>query len=210
MEKYLQPAKYIDSGHPDIQNICLDLTQDCNSANEKAVHIFQYVRDNCHYNMYDISQQFEDYKASSILKKGHAWCLPKAVLLAALGRAVDLPSRLVLAAIRNHRLPPEAEQHLGFNLFFPHIYNQFYLDDKWLSCTATFDKSICEKADLPVVDFDGKEDAILSSTDNQGKPYIDYVEFLGYYDDLPWDIIRENIPRFYGDSYKTWFSMLSD
>jgi transglutaminase-like putative cysteine protease len=210
MKKHLQATEYIDCKHPDIQDICQLLTQNCSSASERASRIFYYVRDNCHYNMYDISQNLKDYRASAILQTGHGWCLSKAVLLAALGRAAGLPSRLALAAIRNYRLPPEVEQYLGFNLFFPHAYNQFYLDDNWLSCAATFDKVICEKADLPVVEFNGKENALFSPTDNQGRAYIDYAEFLGYYDDLPWKVIKENISRFYGESYSLWFPMLDD
>lgn len=202
---YLKSSTFINSDHTSIKELAAELTKECRTDNEKAKNIFYYVRDNCHYNMYSISPEPVTYKASNILANGKGFCVQKAILLAALGRAVELPSRLVLVAIRNHKIPAEALKHVGTNLFFPHAYNQFYLQEQWISTAATFDRKICKEQNVPVVEFDGFHDAVLSPQDLEGNRYIEYVDHFGYFSDYPYDFVFKNLPRYYGDTYKSWF-----
>ena len=201
---YLQATPYIESEHPLIREKAGEITRGLDSNVDKAVKLFNYVRDECHYNMYATTGDIEAYRASAILAKGQGWCVQKAVLLAALCRAVGIPCGLLLVTIRNHKSPPEALELMQTNVFFPHMYNCIFLNGKWLKAAPTFDREICERTGVPVVNFDGLTDAILPGEDLQGKPYIEYLEDYGVYPDLPWEFILENSYRIYGDLTRHW------
>lgn len=201
---YLQATPYIESEHPLIREKAEKITRGLKSEVEKAVKLFNYVRDECHYNMYATTGDIEAYRASAILAKGQGWCVQKAVLLAALCRAAEIPCGLLLVTIRNHKSPPEAVELMQTNVFFPHMYNCIFLNGQWLKAAPTFDREICERTGVPVVNFDGLNDAILPDKDLQGNPYIEYLENYGMYPDLPWDFILENSYRIYGDLTESW------
>jgi len=200
---YLKPTFTIESDHKKIIETARNLTRDCLSNKDKAVKLFYFVRDSIPYNIYMISVFIEDFKASRILKWGKGYCVQKAVLLAALGRAVDIPSRLVFASIRNHRVPAHIFQKMG-NLFPRHGYNQFFLNGKWVSAAATFDKNLCKKNGFPTVEFDGEKDAVLPDKDLEGKPFIEYVEKFPPTEDLPFDWIAEMVSERVGPDKRSW------
>jgi len=204
MEIYLKPTPTIDAAHERIIEVARNLTKDCSNDEEKAVKLFYFVRDSIRYNMYMISVFIEDFKASRILEWGKGYCVQKAVLLAALGRASGIPSRLVFAKIRNHRVPAHIFQMMKTNTFPRHGYNQFFLNGRWVSAAATFDRGLCEKNGLPPVEFDGKSDAILPEKDLKGEPYIEYVEKFPPKEDLPFDWIRERISKIVGPDKRPW------
>ncbi|MGS0765295.1 transglutaminase-like domain-containing protein [Syntrophomonas curvata] len=201
---YLQATPFIESEHPLIRNLAEQITQGLVSEVDKAVALFNHVRDKCHYNMYATTGDIEAYRASIILAKGQGWCVQKAVLLAALCRAAGIPCGFILASIRNHKSPPEAMELMQTNVFFPHMYNCIFLNGNWLKAAPAFDQEICERTGVPVVVFNGLSDAILPNKDLQGHPFIDYLEDFGIYPDLPWDFILENSRRIYGDLAENW------
>jgi transglutaminase-like putative cysteine protease len=204
MAVYLRPTPTIDSDHERILETATRITGNCSSDVEKAVALFNFVRDSIHYNVYMVSVFIEDFRASRVLEWGRGYCVQKAVLLAALGRAAGVPSRLAFAMIRNHRLPREVFDSIGTNTFPRHGYNQFFLGGKWLSAAATFDRELCEKNGLPTVEFDGKRDAVLPETDSEGSPYIEYLEKFPPRDDVPFDWIRERLVRIVGPDKRPW------
>ena len=204
MEVYLRPTFAIDSDHERIVETAEKLTGGCSSDEEKAVKLFYFVRDSIPYNVYMISVFIEDFKASRILEWGKGYCVQKAVLLAALGRASGVPSRLVFAKIKNHRVPAHVLEKLRTNVFPRHGYNQFYLNERWVSAAATFDRTLCEKNGLPTVEFDGKKDAILPKKDLMGKTYIEYIEKFPPVDDLPFDWIAQRISKIVGPDKRPW------
>ena len=106
------------------------------------------MRDEIPYNVYMISMFKEDFVASTVLERGKGYCVQKAVLLAALGRAVGIPTRLAFAMIRNNRTPQRFVDKVGTNVFPRHGYDQFYLNGAWVSVAATFDRELCEKNGL--------------------------------------------------------------
>jgi transglutaminase-like putative cysteine protease len=148
----------------------------------------------------------EDFRASRILEWGKGYCVQKAVLLAALARAAGIPSRLAFAKIRNHRVPPHIARDIGTDTFPRHGYNQFLLNGNWVSAAATFDQRLCERNDLPCVEFDGKIDAILPEKDLKGRPYIQYIEKFPPREDLPFDWIRARISKIVGPDKRPWLS----
>lgn len=205
MDIYVRPTEVIDADHETIQSTAADLTRGCADSAEKAVRLFYFVRDSIRYNVFMISVFKEDFKASRILDWKKGYCVQKAVLLTALGRAAGIPSRLVFAKIKNHRVPPHIHEKLRVNVFPRHGYNQFYLQERWVSAAATFDKALCDRNGLPVVEFDGENDAVLPQTDLEGHPYIEYLERFPPAEDLPFDWIVERISAIVGPDKRPWF-----
>ncbi len=193
LEIYLQPTFTLNSDHELIVETARNLTKGCSSDEEKAVELFYFVRDSIHYNIYMISLFIEDFKASRVVEWKEGYCVQKAVLLAALGRASGIPTRLLFAKIRNHKVPAHIFQKLGNNIFYRHGYDQFFLNGRWVTVAATFDKDLCEGNGLPTVEFDGIHDAVLPEKDLEGEPYIEYLEKFSPTEDLPFDWIYEAI-----------------
>ncbi|MGV8075086.1 MAG: transglutaminase family protein [Syntrophobacteraceae bacterium] len=203
MEIYLKSTFTIESTHEKIIETAANLTTNCLTNKDKAVKLFYFVRDYIPYNIHMISVFIEDFKASRILEWGKGYCVQKAVLLTALGRAADIPSRLAFACIKNHRVPAHIAQKMG-NVFPRHGYNQFFLNGKWVSAAATFDKNLCEKNGFPSVEFDGEKDAILPDKDLAGRPYIEYIEKFLPAEDLPFDWIAEILMKRVGPDKRSW------
>jgi transglutaminase-like putative cysteine protease len=205
-ELYLKPTEAIDSEHETIRKVAKELTSNCVNEAEKAVKLFYFVRDSISYNVYMISVYLEDFKASTVLQRGKGYCVQKAVLLTALARAAGIPSRLVFAKIRNQRAPAHLIERMGTNVFPRHGYNQFFLNGKWISAAATFDKELCHKNGLRTVEFDGVNGAVLPKTDLNGNPYIEYLEIYGPQADLPLEWIAKEISKIWGPGKRAWLS----
>ncbi len=202
---YLRATSTIDADHEAIREKASELCAPCPADPERARALFLFVRDQIHYNVYMISTFLEDFRASTILERGVGYCVQKAVLLAALGRAVGIPSRLVFAKIRNHRAPAELRSQTGIDVLPSHGYMQFFIKDRWVNATPAFDRSLCERIGVPVCDFDGYHDAILADRDLTGKPYIEYVEKYEPQADLPFEWLRARIAAIWGEK-RAWLS----
>jgi transglutaminase-like putative cysteine protease len=203
---YLRPTEAINSDHETIQEVAEELIRGCSSEAEKVVKLFNFVRDSIRYNVYMISVYPEDFKASTVLARGKGYCVQKAVLLTALGRAAGIPSRLTFAKIRNHRVPAHLIERIKTNVFPRHGYNQFYLGEKWVTAAATFDQELCRRNRFQVVEFDGMHDAILPEIDLDGNPHIEYLEKYGPYADLPIEWIVEPLSKIWGSEKRAWLS----
>ena len=204
LEIYLRPTSTIDSDNEKIREKARLITLDTSNEREKTVKLFYFVRDSIHYNVYMISVFIEDFVASKILEWGKGYCVQKAVLLTALGRASGIPTRMVFARIRNHRVPEKVQNMFGGNVFPRHGYNQFFIEGRWVSVAATFDKKLCKEHRLPTVEFDGKSDSILPDRDLDGNPYIEYLEKFDPREDLPFNWIYEAISKKIGTEKRAW------
>ena len=206
LEIYLRPTSTIDSDNEKIREKARLITLDTSNEREKTVKLFYFVRDSIHYNVYMISVFIEDFVASKILEWGKGYCVQKAVLLTALGRASGIPTRMVFARIKNHQVPEKVKDMFGGNVFPRHGYNQFFIEGRWISVAATFDKRLCDNHQLPTVEFDGKSDAILPDKDLEGSPYIEYLEKFDPQEDLPFDWIYEAISKRIGTQKRAWLT----
>ncbi len=210
MKVFLEPTYTIDSDSDAIAEKAKELTGQCLDMEEKAVRLFYYVRDRVRYNVYMISAFEEDFRASQVLFWKKGYCVQKAVLLAALGRAAGIPSRLAFAKIKNHRVPSHLVRELGTNVFPRHGYNQFFINGKWVSSAATFDRELCRRNGLPLVEFDGKNDAVLPERDLSGRPYIEYLEKFDPTADLPFEWIFRRISKIVGEEKRPWLSKVEN
>ena len=101
-DRYLQPTGMIDSDHDDLIAFAKKAVDGATDPVERARRLFYAVRDGL---VYDVRCPFflpDHYRASSVLKRGRGFCVSKASVLAAAGRAMGIASRLGLADIRNH------------------------------------------------------------------------------------------------------------
>ena len=187
MDQYLLPTYYINSDSKVVtqlaDSICKGLSDDSN----KAKAIFYWVRDKILYDVHSFSPDKSQYKASEIIKNGAGWCVPKACLLAALSRAMGIPSRLHFSDIRNHQITEKLLAEMGSNIFYFHGYTEFYLNSNWVKVTPAFNSELCEKFAHKTVEFDGINDALLHTETINGERHVEYLNDRGVYADLPFE-----------------------
>ena len=183
--RFLTPTAIIDSDHPSILDHAAQVAAGCRSPVEQAVKLYYAVRDPIIYDPYLPFYRAEHYRASSILAQGRGFCVPKASLLCALGRACGIPSRLGFADVRNHLASPRFLEMLGSDLFVYHGYVEFFLEDKWVKATPAFNRELCELHGVEPLEFDGREDSIFHAFNREDRPFMDYVADHGVFADVP-------------------------
>ena len=110
-------------------------------------------------------------RATGVLARGQSWCVPKSVLLAALCRAAGIACRLGYANVRNHMATRKLLEFLGTDVFYYHGYNEIFCAARWVKATVAFNRTLCEKARLAPLDFDGEHDSIYHPV-RSGRPSI--------------------------------------
>jgi transglutaminase-like putative cysteine protease len=186
---FLLPTEFIDSDTPAIRQLAEDLRQ--SDDTQTAIALFEWVRDQIRYDPWTAGDPAAMYKASAILERRSGYCVQKAVVLAALGRAAGIPSRLGFADVRNHKIPDSMREIMGTNLFVFHGYVEFHLEQRWLKATPAFDRESTRRAGALLVELDGSNDALLHPVDPEGHPYIEYVRDRGTYADVPLQELRQ-------------------
>lgn len=185
MDEYLAETEYIDAAHPSILKKAQELTANVQGKRGQAAALFRHVRDGFPYKIiYEIPGR-DYFRASVTLGRGEGFCMPKSVLLAALARAIHIPSRLHFADIRNHILPPTTTERLKTDIMAYHTYVEMFIDGKWVKATPSFDIGFCERFNLVPVDFDGEHDAMLHHLDRSGRVHIEYIVDYGTRADFP-------------------------
>ena len=210
MEKYLGNTPAIDCDNESVKGKAADLTEDQEEVIDRAINLFYFVRDEIKYNPYLLSAHIEDYRASKVLRTGQGWCVQKAVLLAALARAVGIPARLHFADIRNHLLPAKQEELMGTNLFSYHGYTDLYIGGKWVKATPAFDLRLCQENRIIPVEFDGKNNAVFHSHNLDGELHIEHIQDHGHYEDIPLDEMLTAWVEVYGLESREQLSQLLD
>jgi transglutaminase-like putative cysteine protease len=185
-EKYLLPTAIIDSDHERVIRFALDTTEHCrDELLEKAVALYYAVRDGIWYDPYYPFYLPEHYRASNVLKSGRGFCVCKASLLCAVGRACGIPSRVGFADVRNHLATRQLIDMMGSDLFVYHGFTEFYLEGKWVIATPAFNIELCRKHKVVPLEFNGREDSIFQAYNLEKKQFMDYVAYHGSYGDIP-------------------------
>jgi transglutaminase-like putative cysteine protease len=188
---YLKPIPIIDSEHWTIKEKADELTKSQEGVKGKARSLFYFVRDEIKYNPYIPRYLPEHFRASNTLDRKDGFCVQKAVLLAALSRAIGIPARIGFAVIRNHLLPEKMGRMIEGNTLPDHGYAELYLNDRWIKATPVFGLEKCRKNRIVPVEFDGINDAKFHSHTQDGKFHIEYILDRGPYGDVPLHEIRE-------------------
>lgn len=206
MQPYLMPTAIIDSDHEAIKNYAADALSDASDDPvDKAVKLYYAVRDEIWYDPYLPFYRPEHYRASNVLKRGRAFCIGKATLLCALGRASGIASRVGFADVRNHLATKQLLEFLGSDLFTYHGFTEFYLNGEWLKATPAFNIQLCKRHKVTPLEFNGREDSIFHSFNLEKKQFMEYVADHGAYADIPVDEIVDGWRKVYGeDRVQQW------
>jgi transglutaminase-like putative cysteine protease len=198
---YLRATAFIDCDHPAVVEFAESSAEGAADETGRAVRIFYGVRDRIQYDPYGIDLTEERFKASAVLGKKSGYCVEKALLLAAAARAVDIPSRLRFADVRNHLTTERLRQIMKTDRFIWHGYTEMFLKGRWVKATPTFNLSLCERFDVKPLDFDGVHDAVFHEFDRKGNRHMEYLYDHGPFADLPYEMIlaafREHYPMYF-------------
>jgi len=208
-DKYLLPTSIIDSDNENVIRFADSIVGNEADPVETAVRLYYAVRDKIWYDPYYPFYLPEHYRASNILKSRRGFCIPKASLLCALARARGIPTRIGFANVRNHLATKQLLEYMGTDIFAYHGFTEFYLEGKWVRATPAFNKELCLRHNVTPLEFNGLEDSIFHPYNNDNKPFMEYIEYLGTYADVPVDDILEGWGKFYGrDHLSAWIEEL--
>jgi transglutaminase-like putative cysteine protease len=196
---FLRPTDIIDSDDPGLVSLAAKITAGLERPEDRAVALFEYVRDNIRYNPYSPFFLPEHYRPTFTLDRGQGYCVQKAALLVGLARAAGIPARLIFADIRILRFEGPLKEMMATDVFTYHGYVEMFVRDKWLRVTPSFELALCERLGLKPVVFDGTADAIFHKHDLAGRPHVIYVKHHGTYADVPVDEIVAAWKRVYGE-----------
>jgi hypothetical protein len=103
--------------------------------------------------------------------------------------------------LRNNLLPEKTLKWLGTDILPFHGYSELYINGNWVKATPAVDLRTCERGRIVPVEFDGKNDALFSSRNQDGALHIEYLKFRGRYPDVPLDTLWDTVTRYYGSKF---------
>ena len=199
-EAYLAPTRYLDSDNPTVRDFAHEAIAGAAGEREQAVRLFYAVRDGIRYDGLDMTFTPERYMASTVLQRGRAYCIPKAVLLAASARAVGIPSSLGFGDVVNHIAPQRLLDAMETNVFYWHGNTNLFIEGRWVKATPAFNIEMCQKFNVLPLEFDGVHDSLLHPYDAQDNRHMEYVGDHGAFVDFPaqrvFDVMKAAYPRF--------------
>ncbi len=206
---YLLPTDVIDSDHPEVAAFASRTIGEIRDPVEQAVRLYYAVRDGILYDPYSPFYLPEHYRASYILERKRGYCVCKAALLCALGRACGIPSRLGFATVRSHLATRQLVEFMGCDLFVYHGFTEFLLDGKWVKATPAFNRELCNRHKVVPLEFDGRRDSLFQPYNMEQKRYMEYLTYHGTFADLPLDRILMAWEETYGrERVRLWIDLL--
>ena len=207
-EQYLAATQIIDADSKIIIDYAMSAVEGAGDQPvNRAVKLYYAVRDKIWYDPYVPFYRPEHYQSSHILKNGRAFCIGKAGLLCALGRACGIPARVGFADVRNHLATRQLLEYLGSDIFAFHGFTEFYLEGRWIKATPAFNKELCRKARVTPLEFNGREDSIFQPYNEEKKQFMDYVSDHGAFADIPVDRIVRSWETVYGqERVRKWIA----
>lgn len=183
----LRPTRFVDSDSPVVTGYARRAAGDAPDEVERARRLYLAVRDDLRYNPYAIDYRPQAFTASHTLEQGFGFCVTKAAVLAAVARAEGIPARLGFADVRNHLTSPKLRERMGTDVFVFHGYTDLYLGGRWVKATPAFNLSLCERARILPLEFDGENDSIYHPFDVDGRRHMEYLRYRGVHLDVPFE-----------------------
>jgi len=199
LSSYLVPTYFLDSDHPEVIAYAERAVGDATADVERAVRLFYVIRDGILYDPYSFSLERDAYRASAVLRQTRAFCVPKAILLAAGARSLGIPARLGFADVKNHLSSEKLRAQMRTDLFVFHGYAELYLEGAWVKATPAFNLALCERFGTVPLEFDGRSDALLQPYDQSGRRHMEYVHDRGTYADFPFEEMMRAFLETYGN-----------
>ena len=195
--QYLEATAFIDAEHPTVRAFTDRAVGGAPTDSERISRLFAAVRDEIRYDPYRVSYEPRDYVASNVIAAGAAYCVPKAVVLAAAARSLGIPARLGFSDVKNHLQSPKLAERMGTDIFIFHGYSELYVGGAWRKATPAFNAELCARFGVLPLTFDGSADALLHPFAADGSSYMEYIRDRGVYADLPLKLILEEFAAAY-------------
>lgn len=180
----LGATRHIDVDTPAIGELVRSLDLASLPPRARAERVFRFVRDAIRYR-FAAPADPAAYVASRILDDGAGFCVQKALVTCALGRAAGVPTAIVLADLRDRSLSRTIVAALGTDIMFHHGLTAFHVDGAWRIADASLSPDLITRKGYRQVEFDGRSDAVMAATTTDGRPHAEYLAIHGLYADLP-------------------------
>lgn len=195
---YLAPTFYLDGDHPAVRDFAERAAAGAGDARGRAVRLFYAVRDGWRYDPFAIRLEPSHFVASHVLEAKGAFCIPKAILLAAAARAVGIPAGIGLSDVVNHLTSEKLKARMGGKtLFIHHGYAVLWLGDRWLKAAPAFNIELCERFGVHPTEFDGLDHAVFQEFDARNRRHMEYAADHGMWSDFPFERVATDFRAFY-------------
>ena len=196
--EYLRETRFMDFGAASVRAFA-DQAMDGESGEiARAVRLFYAVRDAIRYDPFSMRLDPATYSASHVLAAGYAYCLPKAILLAACARHAGIPAAIGLSDVVNHLVTEKLKARLGGKTYFMHHgYAVLHLDGVWVKAAPAFNIQLCDRFAVRPTEFDGRSNAILQEYDARDRRHMEYVKDHGIWSDFPFEKVAADFRAFY-------------
>lgn len=190
-KEYLSATKVCDVDSPDIKMKSYLLTKKSYSEKQKAIDIFNFVRDEIKYRF-----DYPYTKASETLKKGYGNCFNKTNLQIALLRSCGIYAGYKIYLIKKDVFFPIVPEEIYKLINQPtiHVSCAIYLEEKWIEADPTIDFELYNRIyrnieNWKYSDWEGANEISLPAK------YI--IECEGIYSNI--DLYLLNPPKFWND-----------
>lgn len=203
MKKFLKETAFLNYSHPAFDEFLAGMDLSENAA-EQAIKLYYHVRDTFLCDPFHLDLRPEALTASGILSKKRAWCVEKAIVLAACARKLGIPSQLGYAIVVNHIGTDKLEKYLQKKEIVFHGYVSLFLGEKWVKCTPAFDKKVCRINKVSPLDWDGKNNSMFQEFEGE-QQFMEYVHFYGEFDDVPVNLMNSEMKLYYPHLFKNTY-----
>jgi transglutaminase-like putative cysteine protease len=196
--EYLQSTRFIDSDSEAVRRFAQQTAGAETGDIGRAVKLFYAVRDAVRYDPFSMRLDPEIYVASHVLSAPSAYCIPKAILLAAAARALGIPCAIGLSDVVNHLTTEKLKALMGGTTYFMHHgYAVMYLEGKWVKAAPAFNIELCTRFRVLPTEFDGRSDAIFQPYDARERRHMEYVKDHGMWSEFPYEKVDADFRAFY-------------
>jgi len=205
MESSLKPSKNVDFFDEHIQDYIKEF-KDLTDKKVISVQLYEKVRDGFLYDPYHLDISSDGLIASKVIHKKRAWCVEKSLVMIACLRALGIPARFGFAIVVNHLGIEKLETYLKRKEIVFHGFVSVFLNGKWVICTPAFDRKVCRLAGVEPLVWDGEMDSMFQEF-TQDKKHMEYIKYYGFYDEIPFDLMRSEMEKYYPHLFKeSWNS----
>ena len=196
--EYLQSTRFLDADSEAVRGFAQRVAGAETSDIGRALKLFYAVRDGIRYDPFAMRLAPGIYVASHVLAAKSAYCIPKAILLAAAARALGIPCAIGLSDVVNHLTTEKLKALMGGTTYFMHHgYAVLYLEGQWVKAAPAFNIELCTRFGVSPTEFDGRADAIFQPYDTQQRRHMEYVKDHGAWSDFPYDKVEADFSAFY-------------